>query len=132
MTIVTADLWPENLVNTDIVPPITILKVQATLLGHKMQNLLEGNVTTLAVPAFGIAVSLFRHVFEIVAPALGGYKYPLLTVDHGVELYPLTITAFDHSFECKNEAEFTNALKEIFAEEQTRRVISVLLAQSKA
>ena len=33
------DLWPDNVGTTELVPPVTILRQQAALLGTKTQNL---------------------------------------------------------------------------------------------
>ena len=147
------DLWPEDLELDDIVPPVTILKQQAVLLGKKTKNLLEGQVTTFSAAGgmmgslsqplvvggsgkFSITNSAVQttlfHNFDLVASTLNGYKYTLFSASHNINMYPVSIAYDDQRIECSTEQEFLQALKSIFNSDETRRVISALIAQSKA
>jgi hypothetical protein len=133
------NLWPTDLAPTAERTPLSILKEQATQLGAQTKNLLEGQVTTSA-SAQG-EDRLFQHVFNIVAPALDGYKYQLLTVTHKLDPYPVTVrqpfrgvNALAQRLQAQgeklaSESEFIDYLRKVFASDETRRVIGALLAQ---
>lgn len=129
------DLWPDEIAVADEpTPPITILKQQAALLGRKTKNLVEAEVHT-EVTDFQ---RLLRHTFFLVAPVVGLDQYPLLYVEHPVtRMYPATVkvnpddpSSSVRELLAKDEAEFKQCLKAIFAEEPVKRVIGNLLAQS--
>src|ERR1044071_5642497 len=84
------DLWPNDIAPTmEQVPPVTILKQQAALLGRNMKNVIEGEVETDTADF----QRFLRHTFYLVAPALNFYRYPLLTVEHDVtKMYPAEVT----------------------------------------
>lgn len=129
------DLWPDEIAVADEpTPPITILKQQALLLGRKTKNLVEAEVIT-EVTDFQ---RLLRHTFCLVAPVVGLYRHPLLYVEHPVtRMYPATVkvnpedpSSPPREILAKDEIEFKQHLKAIFAEEPVKRVIGNLLAQS--
>lgn len=136
MSISPRNLWPEDIAVTDAVAPVSILKEQASLLGKRTKNLVEGSVT----PSFRdlnllLRNNKFSYDFDVVAPALNGYRYRLFNVSHGVEFYPLTIdsAALNTSdFKVDNEEEFLKALEVIFSLEKTKGIIGSLIAQSRA
>ena len=129
------DLWPDEIAVADEpTPPVTILKHQAALLGRKTKNLVEAEVHT-EVTDFQ---RLLRHTFFLVAPVVGLDQYPLLYVEHPVtRMYPATVkvnpddpSSSVRELLAKDEAEFKQHLKAIFAQEPVKRVIGNLLAQS--
>lgn len=137
------DLWPDFAPAEGEVPPITILKEQAALLGLKLKNLIEADVETGTTDY----QRFLRHSLFLVAPVLNYYRYRLLSVEHAAtQMYPATIklsmadpasddpASPELSAEIKvaNEGEFKDALKGVFARADTRRVIENLLAQSLA
>ena len=140
------DLWPESIkVKTDEIAPVTILKQQAAFLGKKTKNLVEAHVETRKTDY----QRLLQHSFYLVAPALDFYKYILFRVEHhATSWYPLQITdlltengkaSIEHvesnrqsRYEVGSEEKFIEKLKEIFASQETQRVIESLIAQSKA
>ena len=79
------DLWP-NLTPSNELTPLGILRKQAALLFRKTNGLLEGEVITDG------AGGQFKHSLNIVAPALGYFKYELFWIGHGLSSYPLTGT----------------------------------------
>lgn len=133
MSISPHNLWPDDIAVTGVVAPVTILKDQASVLGQRTKNLVEGRVTQSNEP---FHEDNFTYRFDLVAPALNNYRYRLFSISHGVEFYPLIITnsaAFNgDEVEVPNEEEFLNALGNIFSSEKTRRVITSLIAQSRA
>jgi hypothetical protein len=128
------DLWPDFAPAEGEVPPITILKEQASLLGLKLRNLIEADVETGTTDY----QRFLRHTLFLIAPVLNFYRYKLLDVEHlATQMYPVTIkvslddAANTHTeIKAENESEFKDALKEVFASAQTKRVIENLLAQS--
>ncbi len=137
------DLWPVEIASvTDEVPPVTILKQQASLLGQKTKNIVEGKVETTLSDNEGV----LRHTLYLVAPALNFYRYPLLDVEHkATSMYPAKIKVRSAEKSQKdirddiwdlqnapadNEEEFKNKLKSVFADEETKKIIGALLAQS--
>lgn len=129
------DLWPDEIATAaGPTPPLTILKQQASLLGRKTKNLVEAEVHT-EVTDFQ---RLLRHTFFLVAPAVGLSGYPLLSVEHPVtRIYPAIVkvnpddpSSSVRELVAKDEAEFKQHLKAVFAGEPAKRVIANLLAQS--
>ncbi len=150
------DLWPEN-INTKIkkIAPVTILRQQASLLGKKTKNIVEGQIETKRVKDIeeSSQEKLLEHSFYLVAPALDFYKYLLFRVQHGImDWYPLKIfvdvidskslkgmmtSDAKHRLRLirptiKTEEEFVEKLKEIFALEETQKAIESLIAQSRS
>ena len=79
------DLWPD-LGQAEIVPPVAILRQQATALGKKTNYLLDGRVgTTVGLDG------TFRHTFSIIAPTLGDYSYELFWIEHHADQYPVKV-----------------------------------------
>jgi hypothetical protein len=138
MSISPRNLWPEDIAVTDVVAPVTILKEQASLLGERTKNLVEGSVVTPGTVR-GVDFMLknrFSYGFDLVAPALNNYRYRLFSISHGVEFYPLTINGSEaltsDEFHVNNEEEFLKALEAIFSSDKTKGIISSLIAQSRA
>jgi len=80
------DFWPENVTDDTSTTPISIMREQADLLGHKTKN--------LVVAGIGIGETQndkFAYYFYIIAPTLNNYHFLLFKVEHEIEIYPLTI-----------------------------------------
>jgi hypothetical protein len=121
------NLWPEDFGTIDFVPPVAILREQATALGARTKNIVEAEVETTAEGG------KFRHNFYVRATAAGDYRYLLLMVEQEIAPYPLRVFwSNEKTTECTSEADFTEALRDIFAEEHTRRVIQSLISYSTA
>ena len=142
------DLWPEELEAAKIRTPASILKEQASLLGQKTKNLVEGLVTGDEKGGD------LLYSFFLVAPALSSYRYLLFTMHHDIRMYPLFIHmeaeilaevnpeqykkwgvranlyAGAHTEEAKNEDEFLALLKRIFSATKTKQLIAAMLSQS--
>ncbi len=91
------DLWPKDIGTTEVTPPVTLLKEQATLLGEKTKNLVVGKVVRLDNWSYA-QPGHFAYDFYFVAPALGNYRYKLLTVSYPPEFYPLYIDVDEDVF----------------------------------
>jgi hypothetical protein len=120
------DLWPDDIGVSDLISPIAILKDQASVLAQKTKGLVEGNVTSQAQD------TTFYLYFDIVAPAMGNYRYRLITVIHPVEFYPLRIQAeFRPEARANSQEEFVEKLREIFSSDKVKSVVRALVAQSQ-
>lgn len=95
------------------------------------KGVLQGDVNVVTRQGSG----RFELRLDIVAPVIDNYRYSVVTAHHGVELYPVMVQpqfAGRMPVECAGEAAFETALAQILSSEPIRRVISALLAQSKA
>ena len=138
MSISARNLWPEDIAVTDVVAPVSIMKEQASLLGERTKNLVEGRVTPGADSAAKVDLLLenrFRYDFDLVAPALNNYRYRLFSILHGLNFYPLTLESApldSGPIQVTNEEQFLTWLEAIFSAEKTKTIISLLIAQSRA
>lgn len=120
-----SDLWPEDFGVPDFVPPISILREQATALGAKTRNIVGAEVITTAESG------KFHHHFYVKSVAAGDYRYLLFSVEQEATPYPLRINwAGGKSEQCDSEQDFLQMLKAIFSEEHTKQVIQSLIAYS--
>ena len=125
----TRDLWGELPDADRTRSPQTLLAEQAVLLGQKTGNVLEGKMETKAAPSDQIWATL-----SIVAPSLGGYRYPVCKLEYPVlMLYPLLINDYVNArkFKCSDEKELIEAIEQILTSEPLRKVISALLRRSQ-
>ena len=124
------DLWPDDIGNAPgLFAPINILREQASLLGGKTQYLVVAEVETDYT-----ALSGLQHSFYLVAPALKHYRYLLFRVkQEATQFYPLEVEflPLDKKFTANSEFDFPEILKEIFANEKTKEIIQILIAQSQ-
>ena len=119
------DLWPENIADSHLTTPVTVLKEQAALLGEKTRQLVKGEVVTQTTG------NLFVHYFYIAAPTLS-YKFELFTLSHGVNFYPLVMRYLNDTISLRSESEFKDKLKEIFVAPHTLNVVHSILAQVRS
>lgn len=80
------DFWPANINKNVPESPIFIMREQARLLGEKTGNLVKADVGKGAIDQ-----QSFVYHFYIIAPTLNNYHYRLFTIEHGIEMYPLTL-----------------------------------------
>jgi hypothetical protein len=130
------DLWPD-IEQSNVVPPVGILREQAAALGKKTGHLLEGRVDT-RIGEDGN----FIHSFYIVAPTLDNYSYRLFSIIHGANQYPVTVPhprrmeaglrPYPQTQRIGSEKLLVNYLREVLNSEKTKRIVGSLLAQVKA
>jgi hypothetical protein len=118
--------WPTDFGVPAEVTPLTVLKEQATFLGERTKNLIEGRVQTKVE---GEAMK-FRHSLYLVVPTLGNYRYFLLSVTHNPTIYPIEI--FDATSEraimARDFEEFKEKLREILSSDRVKRIVGSLLS----
>lgn len=127
------DLWPE-LEQSQVVPPIAILREQAAALGRKTNYLLEGRVETITVSG-----DRFAHSFYVVAPALGDYTYKLFTIEHGPDQYPVTAPPLETKRfmpriveKIESKTELLEYIRQVLNSDETKKIVGSLLNQIKA
>lgn len=124
----TDNLWPEFSLDEVIRSPKTVLNEQAEFLANGTKNLLTANVNS-----YNNDFNEIAHDFIIIAPNLNGYRYKLFTLTHdSIMVYPCEI--YEHNYggtlEIDNESQLLAALKVIFSNETTKKVIKSLISQS--
>lgn len=120
------DLWPDD-IEVKAYSPAGILKEQALLLGRKKWGL-RGEIIRQECG------DLFVYDFFIVAPSLDDFKYKVLEVVYGIEMYPLDINDLlaHNTIKVDSEEQFVKKLKEIFNSEGIKRVLGLLASQALA
>ena len=134
------DLWPDDIAVADSSKfPVIILRQQATLLGEKTWNVVEGEIrSNINERSLYPDRNQFIHEFHLVAGALGNYSFRLFHLTHADDVYPSTIHISEKKEEetkaiiVESDEELIEALRKIFASEKTRRIINALIAQSQA
>lgn len=80
------NLWPTETVSVSTLSPLAILRTQAANLTELTHGLLIGEVITDDLLEEGV-----YHHFDMIAPALDGYRHRILTVKHDPSmLYPVS------------------------------------------
>ena len=134
------NLWP-SAVSVETLPPVAILRVQAQNLTQMTHGLLQGEV----ISADGDPEAV-RHHLDVVAPGFNGYRFRILTVQHGSDLvYPVSlihpaafsteeIDEYENPYTIRptaySEDEFIQILKDVFQSGHVLSVINSLIAQS--
>jgi len=120
------NLWPEDFGVDAVVTPGTILREQASALGTRTSNLVEGEVSSTTQ-----GDSLVEQ-FYVYAPILD-YRVPLFRVQHKIDPFPLDIywRQWDGPRRVPDDQGFRHALGEIFQHETTRRTVAQLIANSR-
>lgn len=124
------DLWPADLVAPDVMTPHAILQYQAEQLARRTNRLIEAEVRRETPKGEWTVLT-----FELVAPAVHGYRKPLFRVMHDpVMVYPARIDDFDEEdpepYSVAGQPELMEALKRIFASNGVRSIIHSLIALS--
>lgn len=80
-------LWPDD-IKVDVLPPLTILKLQAAKLHGITKGILDAEVTTVTGPD-----DLVTHRLDLIAPTLDGRRTRVLVATQRTEFYPVLIEA---------------------------------------
>lgn len=127
----TPNLWPGDLGRQRVSTPLAVMRKQARQLAKLSDGWLNAEVRTSGSGSN----ALLQHGFVILVPCLGEIEFPLFSVRHGMMLYPLTISTNQYitnaGYECFDEEEFLEALREILGADATRRIITSLISQAE-
>ncbi len=109
--------------------PAIILKKQASILTDITKNVLRGYVKIDSGEGGEMYIQLY-----ILAPSLGEYRYAVLSVSHGVNMYPASVidNIKGEKFNCDNKDTLLNVLKLILSSKEIRNIVASLISQSKA
>ena len=130
------NLWPAETVSVETISPLAILRIQADNLTRMTQGLLEGDVVT---SSYAVQV---QHSFDVVAPALNGYRHRILTVMHDKSLiYPVFFSTGEVEEEADiqvssialgaySEVEFLKMLSNALQSGYVLSVVNSLIARS--
>ena len=119
------NLWPQiNPIN--IVSPKALMIEQANFLAESTKQIIKGEVITNPTGVDDQSI----HDFRIVAPKLNNYKFTLFQIQHGVLLYPLTVTFRNMATIVDGEENFKDTMKGIFNDANTKKTITSLYSQS--
>jgi hypothetical protein len=126
------DLWPSDIGETDLKPPMAILREQATFLSER-----TGGLVQVEVKSRVINNEMIHNTFELVIPNLDGYRYELMEVRHQVSFYPLDVLPrsghnLPNYMEVDNEKRFLSVLGSLFSAPEVRALIHSLVAQARA
>lgn len=148
MTTAIPDLWPESL-KANVVSPVAILRTQAAKLKERTNGLLEAEIQTKRGGSAAANTNPL-HIFEVVAPALDGYRLQLLAVKYlSPDPYPVVVSskylpgltiAFGNQISaepsererpCDTQDEFLDALRAVFGSKLLSAAIDSLIARSQ-
>lgn len=123
------DLWPADLAVEPLTPAV-ILRLQADRLKERTEGRLFAEVVTTQQWAETGNESQDYHRFEIVAPALHGYRHQLFNCTHDHEfVYPVSVNTGDTKTTANNQGELTEVIREILRSKRTTAVLQSLLAR---
>jgi hypothetical protein len=130
MANVIPDLWPDEIAELDVLTPAAILGIQASQLRQKTKGLVEAEVVTETQK------DAVHYYFDLIAPALGRYRYRLLDAWHAPrQVYPVFV--WTDQWEgpkvpeaCASQNGLIELLGRVFKSSDTRAVISSFIAQS--
>lgn len=123
---ITNDLWPNFEDVPAIKSPRAIMLEQANFLSSKTKNLVTAEIRSL-----NTTDGRLGYRFKIIAPLLKDYSFALFSLYHGAMYYPCDIKFKQLMWTIHSEDELINKLRYIFMDEETKKVISSLLGQSK-
>jgi hypothetical protein len=119
------NLWPQ-IDPIKIITPKALMIEQASFLAESTKQIIKGEILTNPT---GVNDQIILD-FRIVAPALNNYKITIFQVQHGVLLYPLTVTFEKVTTKAESEKAFKDLMKEIFNSETTKKLVTSLYSQS--
>jgi hypothetical protein len=117
-------LWPDDIGETNLVTPVSIMREQAAALGPRTGNLVTADVRTRSQGA------VIVHAFFLEAPAMS-YSYEVFEANHRISLYPVTVTFKGSVHRCEDERSFREMLAQILRDDNTKRIVQSLIAQSR-
>jgi len=123
------NLWPTGFGEIALRTPPPILREQAVALGQRTANIVVGRAVALGASGPG----KFRYALMLYSSLLA-YEMPLVTLEHGIELYPVEIHSEGDEgapMIANNPDQLLSHLKAVFSQEKTKRIIASLIAQSK-
>jgi len=131
------DLWPPVFGCVKQRTPAAVLQLVAAELGRRMRNVVLARVHRGEPdpPRLSDAEPDFIYTLDLVAPCLDHLGIPLLSIRHGVMMYPLILTPRyprkAAQINISTEGEFIEALRPLLGSDEMRRLINSVLTQSQ-
>lgn len=135
------NLWGFSVIDVPVInTPKGIITEQSILIGKISNNNIIGEVRLCT------SEQDFGFVFNIIAPRLNSYTKQLFSIEHNVDMYPVTvrttlceflkingdgITSDGCSCICDDERAFTRAIRYILTSIQVKNIISSIINQSR-
>jgi hypothetical protein len=122
----TKSLWGNLSELETIRTPKEILEEQALALTSGTNGLLVGHVDARQNQP------TFAYDLDVMVPLLNNYVYTILSINHRITLYPVTVTSATSllpSVQCENEEQYTAAIERILSSKETKYILSRLLSQ---
>ncbi len=121
------NLWGALPIGPSVLAPVAILRQQGDLLARATNGLL---ITDTRVDQY--TRGGFQVTMHLVATALNNYRFQILTVTHGIELYPAWVEAEQERMECADQDAFEEAVEKVLQSGRVHRAIAGLLAQMRS
>jgi hypothetical protein len=118
------DLWPHDLLDAIPTSPRDILQQQAALLGPKTKNIVLADVAANVLDDGTSSLQFYLRV-----PALSGYKFDLFTLQHGIDLYP--VTDMDSGLELNDEDRLKSFVQAQPGSRETIKIVRALVSQAR-
>jgi hypothetical protein len=87
MTATIPNLWPDD-IKVDVLPPLAILRVQASKIHQLTKGVLLGDIQTLTG-----SDGFVSHRLDLIAPTLDNRRKSVVSVTHREAFYPVVIEA---------------------------------------
>lgn len=142
MTTLPQNLWPED-IRADLASPAAILRAQVSHLSRLTNDILAAAHATSRSESVNEDEIVVTHEFDLLAPALDGYRHRILTARHAlIFVYPVRILSFARPTDgrldvdkdgwrlASTELEFVAAVRAILRSREVQSVVDSLLARS--
>jgi len=126
------NLWGTLPIEPSVLAPVAILRQQGDLLARATDGLLITDTRVVQLEFDKYAPGGFQVTMHLVATALNNYHFQILTVTHGIELYPAWVVAEQERMECEDQDAFEEAVEKVLQSDRVHRAISGLLAQMRS
>jgi hypothetical protein len=120
--------------------PRMILREQADFLTKATSGVLVGRVTDQSGAEMPDSIARifhgparFAYALDIVVPTLNHYTYTLLTIEHGMKMYPVRVQpAYEGTpVVARTEALYEHHLGALLSSTRVKSVLTTLLSQAK-
>lgn len=143
------NLWGTLPIEPSVLAPVAILKQPGEYLARATNGLLtvatsvndspdidwpDGRLQNHVKIIASRPPNEFRVTMYLIATALNNYRFQILEVTHGIELYPARVNADPETktIKCANQEEFEQAVERVLQSDRVRRAIIGLLAQMRS
>jgi len=112
---------------SEIVPPVMVLREQATLLGEATGGVVQGRVESDRNSRY------LTHMLQAVVPTMNYYAVNLLEIRHEATLYPVFVIAPWKTMpqvKCDNVDNLATVVADLLSSGEVQNIVASLLAQA--